>query len=73
MNNVHGFTAASKRWCSLKTEASLQLLYGADALRQAQALVNRDERFFGLGTLGLNMEGSDMHQRLLTAYRKVWN
>ncbi len=54
-------------------ESNLQLLYGADALRQAQALVNRDERFFGLGTLGLNMEGSDMHQRLLAAYRKVWN
>lgn len=53
-------------------EANLLLLYGAETLRQAQALVNREEQFFGLGTLGPNMEGSQMHQRLLEAYRKVW-
>jgi ribosomal protein S12 methylthiotransferase accessory factor len=53
-------------------EANLKLLYGAETLRQAQALVNREEQFFGLGTLGPNMEGSQMHQRLLEAYRKVW-
>jgi ribosomal protein S12 methylthiotransferase accessory factor len=52
--------------------ANLQLLYGTETLRQAQALVNREERFFGLGALGPNMEGSQMHQRLLEAYRKVW-
>ncbi len=54
-------------------EASLQLLYGTETLRQAQALVNREEQFFGLGTLGPNMEGSQLHQRLLEAYRKVWH
>lgn len=53
-------------------EANLKLLYGAETLRQAQALVNREEQFFGLGMLGPNMEGSQMHQRLLEAYRKVW-
>ncbi len=53
-------------------EANLLLLYGAETLRQAQTLVNREEQFFGLGTLGPNMEGSQMHQRLLEAYRKVW-
>jgi ribosomal protein S12 methylthiotransferase accessory factor len=53
-------------------EANLQLLYGVETLRQAQALVNREEQFFGLGMLGPNMEGSQMHQRLLEAYRKVW-
>lgn len=52
--------------------ANLQLLYGADTVRQAQALVSGEERFFGLGMLGANMEGSQMHQRLLEAYRKVW-
>lgn len=53
-------------------EANLKLLYGVETLRQAQALVNREEQFFGLGTLGPDMEGSQMHQRLLEAYRKVW-
>ena len=53
-------------------ESNLQLLFGAETLRQAQALISGEERFFGLGNLGPNMEGSDMHQRLLAAYRKVW-
>lgn len=53
-------------------EANLALLYGKETLRQAQVLMNREERFFGLGMLGPNMEGSQMHQRLLEAYRKVW-
>ncbi|MCK9200790.1 MAG: 30S ribosomal protein S12 methylthiotransferase accessory factor YcaO [Gallionella sp.] len=53
-------------------EANLQLLYGADTLKLAQQLLKRETQFFGLGTLGANMEGSDMHKRLLAAYRKVW-
>lgn len=52
-------------------DANLQLLFGADALRQAWALVDREQQFFGLKTLGANMEGSDMHRRLLGAYEKV--
>ncbi|MBL0125625.1 MAG: YcaO-like family protein [Betaproteobacteria bacterium] len=52
-------------------DANLQLLFGADALRQAWALVDREQQFFGLNTLGANMEGSDMHRRLLAAYQKV--
>lgn len=54
-------------------KANLQLLYGIDTVRQAQALLNREVRFIGLNTLGPNMEGSDIHQRLLAAYRKVWH
>ncbi len=53
-------------------ETSLQLLYGEETFRQAQALLNQEERFFGLDSLGPNMEGSQMHQRLLEAYRKIW-
>ncbi len=53
-------------------KANLQLLYGNETLERAQALVNQEEIFFGLGKLGPNMEGSQMHQRLLEAYRKVW-
>ncbi len=53
-------------------ETNLRLLYGSDTLRQALAPVNQDERFFGLNTLGDNMQDSAMHRELLAAYRKVW-
>ena len=51
---------------------ALVLLYGADTLRQAEALLDRSERFFGLDTLGPDMEGSAMHQTLLAAYDKLF-
>ena len=51
---------------------SLALLYGAESLRQAEALLDRSERFFGLMTLGADMEGSAMHQTLLAAYDKLF-
>ncbi|WP_296748933.1 30S ribosomal protein S12 methylthiotransferase accessory factor YcaO [Thiobacillus sp.] len=52
-------------------EPALALLYGRETLEQAFALLNQDERFFGLTTLGSDFEGSAMHRRLLEAYRKV--
>jgi ribosomal protein S12 methylthiotransferase accessory factor len=51
---------------------SLALLYGAETVRQAQALLDRSERFFGLDTLGSDMQGSAMHQTLLKAYDKLF-
>ena len=51
---------------------SLDLLYGKDTVRQAQALLERREKFFGLDTLGPNMQGSAMHQTLLAAYDKLF-
>lgn len=51
---------------------SMTLLYGADTVRQAEALLDRSERFFGLDTLGADMEGSAMHQTLLAAYDKLF-
>ena len=51
--------------------AALLSLYGADALQQAKALFSKEQRFFGLNAPGMNLEGCDMHQRLLTAYNKV--
>ena len=51
---------------------SLTLLYGAATVRQAQALLDRSERFFGLEILGPDMEGSAMHQTLLAAYDKLF-
>ena len=51
---------------------SLTLLYGEATVRQAEALVERRERFFGLENLGPNMEGSAIHQKLLEAYDKLF-
>lgn len=51
---------------------ALNLLYGAESVRQAEALLDRSERFFGLETLGADMEGSPMHQTLLAAYDKLF-
>ncbi len=51
---------------------SLRLLYGEETVRQADALLNRTERFFGLAALGDNYEGSAMHQSLLAAYDKLF-
>ena len=51
---------------------SLKLLYGAETVRQAQALLDRSEKFFGLDTLGADMQGSAMHQTLLKAYDKLF-
>jgi ribosomal protein S12 methylthiotransferase accessory factor len=53
-------------------QRSLALLYGAETVRQAQALLDRSERFFGLHRLGADMEGSAMHQTLLKAYDKLF-
>ena len=53
-------------------ERPLALLFGQDNLRQAQALLNRSERFFGLVELGADMQGSPMHQTLLAAYDSLF-
>ncbi|HAT30976.1 MAG TPA: 30s ribosomal protein S12 methylthiotransferase accessory protein YcaO [Janthinobacterium sp.] len=51
---------------------AMLMLYGAETVRQAEALLDRSERFFGLDTLGVDMEGSAMHQTLLAAYDKLF-
>jgi ribosomal protein S12 methylthiotransferase accessory factor len=51
---------------------AMVLLYGAATVRQAEALLDRSERFFGLETLGADMQGSAMHQTLLAAYDKLF-
>ena len=50
---------------------ALEHLYGADTLHQAQALLSGEQRFFGLHSPGMALEGCDMHQRLLAAYGKL--
>lgn len=56
---------------SASFDDALRLLFGEATLSQAYALINREQQFFGLNTLGTDMEGSVMHQRLLAAYQKV--
>jgi ribosomal protein S12 methylthiotransferase accessory factor len=51
---------------------SLVLLYGAGTMRQAEALIDGSERFFGLEPLGVDMQGSAMHTTLLAAYDKLF-
>ena len=51
--------------------ANLRLLYGADTVEQAQALIAKKNRFMGLSAPGLMMEGCVMHQKLLVAYDKL--
>jgi ribosomal protein S12 methylthiotransferase accessory factor len=53
-------------------ERALILLYGVETVRQAEALLDRSERFFGLEPLGADMQGSAMHQTLLAAYDKLF-
>jgi ribosomal protein S12 methylthiotransferase accessory factor len=53
-------------------QRALVLMYGEPTVRQAAALLDRSERFFGLPTLGVDMEGSAMHQTLLAAYDKLF-
>ncbi|HNZ57629.1 MAG TPA: YcaO-like family protein, partial [Methylophilaceae bacterium] len=56
---------------SVHFEANLQLMYGQDVFQQAQQLISQQAQYFGLNNLGDNMEGSHMHQKLLTAYEKL--
>ena len=51
--------------------ANLALMYSQETLDQAQKLLSRESRYFGLNNLGPNMEGSEMHKQLLAAYAKV--
>ncbi|MEO8442762.1 MAG: hypothetical protein ABI547_09760 [Betaproteobacteria bacterium] len=39
---------------------------------ELKTLLDRSDRFFGLHTLGADMEGSAMHQTLLAAYDKLF-
>jgi ribosomal protein S12 methylthiotransferase accessory factor len=53
-------------------EANLSLMYGTETAQQAQQLVAGSVQYSGLNNLGNNMQGSNMHQKLLAAYAKVW-
>lgn len=50
---------------------ALELLHGADTVAQAEALIEGEQRFFGIAAPGLTLEGCGAHQRLLAAYAKA--
>jgi ribosomal protein S12 methylthiotransferase accessory factor len=50
---------------------SLLQLYSADTLQQAQALLNGEQRFFGIHAPGMQLAGCELHLRLLAAYEKL--
>ena len=52
-------------------DSALQSLYGAETLRQADALLKGELRFFDQPSLGLDMANCAMHQRLLAGYGKL--
>jgi ribosomal protein S12 methylthiotransferase accessory factor len=52
-------------------EDALLSLYGEATLDLATDLIDGEVRFFGLVSPGLDLEGCDLHQRLLGEYLKV--
>jgi len=50
---------------------ALEHLYGADTVASAEAMLQGEQRFFGLKTPGMGLEGCDLHQSLLAAYDKL--
>lgn len=52
-------------------EAALVSLYGEETLDMATDLIDGDVRFFGLASPGLDLEGCQLHRRLLAEYAKA--
>lgn len=50
---------------------ALEQLFDKATLGRAEALMTREQRFFGIEAPGTTFAGCDMHQRLLAAYEKV--
>ena len=52
-------------------QPALDHLFDAATVVQAQALINKSERFFGLDSPGMDLAGCQLHQRLLEALKKL--
>lgn len=52
-------------------EAALVGLYGHETLDLATGLLDGEIRFFSLQSPGMNLDGCELHQRLLTQYKKA--
>jgi len=52
-------------------ERTLAALFGDDTLDMATDLIDGEVRFFGLQSPGLQLDGCELHQRLLREYAKA--
>lgn len=52
-------------------EAALVSLYGDETLDMASDLIDGEIRFFGLASPGLDLDGCELHRRLLAEYAKA--
>ena len=52
-------------------EGTLAALFGDDTLDMASDLIDGEVRFFGLQSPGLQLDGCELHQRLLREYAKA--
>lgn len=50
---------------------ALESLYGSENLAQAEAMLEGQDRFFGIAGPGMTLQGCGVHQRLLAAYMKA--
>ncbi|GHC25182.1 hypothetical protein GCM10010082_17520 [Kushneria pakistanensis] len=50
---------------------NLSRMFGEEKILAAVGSVNGDVRFYGLTETGMNLEGIDRHQRLITSYQKL--
>lgn len=51
--------------------SALSHLYGDATLASAEAMLLREQRFFGIAAPGMDLKGCELHQRLLAAYAKL--
>ena len=51
--------------------AALEHLYGSATVARAEAMLRREQNFFGIEAPGMELKGCDLHQRLLAAYGKL--
>ncbi|MCF8177899.1 MAG: YcaO-like family protein [Sulfuritalea sp.] len=54
-----------------KHRTALSHLYGEATLASAEAILRREQRFFGIAAPGMELNGCELHQRLLAAYAKL--
>ena len=52
-------------------QPALDLMFGAETVALAQAMIDGNNRFLGLDSPGLDLAGCDMHQKLLQALQKL--
>ena len=50
---------------------ALELLFDAETVATAQAMLEGTQRFFAIAPAGKELKGCALHQRLLDAYGKV--